>query len=354
MTPQVVGFWLDQSGFDGQPFEPLSLRPQAQEIIRTWAFYSIVKAHHHFGKLPFLEAAISGWGLAGEGMPKISKSKGGGPLAPLEMIEQYSADAVRYWAASTGFGRDAIISEQKIQAGAKLVNKLWNVARFSGRFLEGYTVPDDVPDFSLADRWILSRMQQLIERVTNLFESFDYATAKSEIEVFFWTDLADNYLEMAKKRLYDASDLAHEGAKYALFSVLRDTTKMFAPFLPYVTEEIYRGVFGADDESASVHRASWPQVNQALLDGTADAAGDLLLEIATAVRRYKSEAGHSLGSEIPTLNLTTADPAMLAALIQGESDIMSVTRAQQILLTDQEPQDEESIIEKGRVIISIS
>jgi valyl-tRNA synthetase len=177
----VVGQWLGRSGFDDQPFQPLTLRPQAQEIIRTWAFYSIVKAYHHFGKLPWTKAAISGWGLAGEGMAKISKSRGGGPMAPMEMIEQYSADAVRYWAASTGFGRDSIISEQKIQAGAKLVNKLWNVARFSGRFLTNYQLPITNPQLSLADRWILSRMQQLIGRVTNLLDNYDYATAKSEI-----------------------------------------------------------------------------------------------------------------------------------------------------------------------------
>jgi valyl-tRNA synthetase len=173
LTPQVVGQWLGRSGFDDQPFQPLTLRPQAQEIIRTWAFYSIVKAYHHFGKLPWTKAAISGWGLAGEGMAKISKSRGGGPMAPMEMIEQYSADAVRYWAASTGFGRDSIISEQKIQAGAKLVNKLWNVARFSGRFLTNYQLPNTNPQLSLADRWILSRIQQLIGRVTNLLDNYD-------------------------------------------------------------------------------------------------------------------------------------------------------------------------------------
>jgi valyl-tRNA synthetase len=242
-THEVVGHWLNASGFDGQPYMPIALRPQDQEFFRTWAFYSIVKAHHHFVKIPFTEAAISGWGLAGEGMAKISKSRGGGPMPPMEMIEQYSADAVRYWAASTGFGRDAIISEQKIQAGAKLVNKLWNVARFSGRFLEDYQHSDQIPELSLADRWILSRMQQLIGRVTNLLDNYDYATAKSEIEVFFWTDLADNYLEMAKKRLYDETDLAHDGARYALFNILRDTVKLFAPFLPSVTETIYQGIF---------------------------------------------------------------------------------------------------------------
>ena len=144
---------------------------------------------------------ISGWGIAGEGMGKISKSRGGGPMPPMEMIERYSADAVRYWAASTGPGKDAVISEEKIQMGAKLVTKLWNVARFSERFLEGYTpqaAGDLAGQFTPADRWILARLQQLIRRVTALFQDYDYAAAKSEVEIFFWRDLADNYLEMCK------------------------------------------------------------------------------------------------------------------------------------------------------------
>ncbi|MFZ0545008.1 MAG: valine--tRNA ligase [Candidatus Promineifilaceae bacterium] len=361
LTPQIVGQWLGQSGFDGQPFQPLTLRPQAQEIIRTWAFYSIVKAYHHLGKLPWREAAISGWGLAGEGMPKISKSRGGGPMAPMEMIEQYSADAVRYWAAGTGFGRDAIISEQKIQAGAKLVNKLWNVARFSGRFLENYQLPiTDKPTnpitqlpnyhFSLADRWILSRMQQLIGRVTELMDNFDYATAKSEIEVFFWTDLADNYLEMAKKRLYDDDDPAHDGAKFALYHILYDTIKLFAPFLPYVTEAIYQGIF---DKSTSIHRVPWPEANAALLDESAESAGEALLTIATAVRRYKSEAGLSLGTELPTLTLATGDTTLATALAQAKSDIASITRAQQIIITDQQPINQKVVEGNGRLIVTL-
>ena len=120
LSPQIVGHWLDNPELFRKVF-PFSLRPQAHEIIRTWAFYTIVKSRYHFDTLPWKNVLISGWGLAGEGMGKISKSRGGGPLPPLEMIERYSADAVRYWAASTATGKDSIISEEKIQAGARLV-----------------------------------------------------------------------------------------------------------------------------------------------------------------------------------------------------------------------------------------
>jgi valyl-tRNA synthetase len=205
LSPQIVGRWLKEPALYGKVF-PFSLRPQAHEIIRTWAFYTIAKSQYHFDALPWANAAISGWGVAPEGSGKISKSRGGGPMSPMEMIELYSADAVRYWAASTGPGKDAIISEEKIQMGSKLVIKLWNVARFSQRFLTAYApagpVGDKMPNLSPADGWILARTQRLVRRVTDLFQRYEYSAAKSETEIFFWHDLADNYLEMAKVRLY--------------------------------------------------------------------------------------------------------------------------------------------------------
>src|SRR5713101_7263151 len=170
LSPQIMGRWLTDKQLYGRVF-PFSLRPQAHEIIRTWAFYTIVKSFHHFGALPWREIAISGWGLAAEGAGKISKSRGGGPMTPMEMIAKYSADALRYWAASTGFGKDSIISEEKVATGAKLVTKLWNVARFSQRFLENYRPSMELPAFTPTDRWLLSRSQQLIRRVTELFHN---------------------------------------------------------------------------------------------------------------------------------------------------------------------------------------
>ncbi len=157
LSPQIVGKWLAEPELYQKVF-PMSLRPQAHEIIRTWAFYTIVKSYLQFGEVPWKDALISGWGLAGEGMGKISKSRGGGPMPPLEMIQRYSADAVRYWAASTSPGKDAVISEEKIQAGSRLATKLWNVARFSEPFLPGAGLALSEaanPTLSPADRWIL-------------------------------------------------------------------------------------------------------------------------------------------------------------------------------------------------------
>jgi valyl-tRNA synthetase len=340
LTPQIVGQWQGEDGPPGRLYDrlfPFSLRPQAHEIIRTWAFYTILKSSYHFGKLPWKEVLISGWGIAGEGMDKISKSRGGGPMAPMEMIERYSADAVRYWAASTAAGKDAVISEEKIQMGSKLVTKLWNVARFSQRFLEGYLPPEASgppgPTMTPADRWILARTQQLIRQTTDLFQAYDYAAAKSAIESFFWRDLADNYLEMCKQRLYDEASLQLQGAQFALFQVLLVTLKLFAPLLPYVTEEIYLGLFARGEKTGdcrSIHISAWPLPNPAWEDQDACASGETLVEIATAVRRYKSEHNLSLGSEIDELQLV-ADPAHLQqALRDAVPDLVSVCRARRV------------------------
>lgn len=334
LSPQIIGRALTDPVFFAKVF-PMTMRPQAHEIIRTWAFYTIVKSFHHFGALPWRDVAISGWGLAGEGMQKISKSRGGGPMSPMDMINRYSADAVRYWAASTGLGKDSLISEDKIQTGGKLVNKLWNVASFAQRFLEGYTPPVHAPaGLSTADRWMLSRLDQLVARCTRAFRDYDYAAVKAEVEAFFWRDLADNYLEMAKHRLYaiDAPE-HHEAARWTLHRAVLSTIKLFAPFLPYVTEAIYRGMF-ASGETESIHRSAWPDDAGRWIDAEADSLGERLIEIASAVRRFKTERQLPLATELQTLQIAVSDPATAEGLRGGLLDLTSVTRARSVVVVD--------------------
>ncbi len=329
LSPQIVGQWLSNPALFNKVF-PFSLRPQAHEIIRTWAFYSIVKSDFHFSELPWKDVLISGWGLAGEGMGKISKSRGGGPMPPLEMIQRYSADAVRYWAASTGTGKDSIISEEKIQMGAKLVTKLWNVGRFSQPFVGQGRPVEDTQSFTAADRWILSKMQGLIRNVTQAMLAYEYAAAKGEVEAFFWRDLADNYLEMAKQRLYSPPAPGHGGATFTLHHLFLNTLKLLAPFLPYVTEAIYRELFADSESVPSIHSGPWPIPQARFEDAQAEALGDVLVEIATSVRRYKSEQNLSLGTELNRVQLAPDSSALASALTGATVDLMSVTRARQI------------------------
>lgn len=323
MSPQIAGR-LDDDPVVYAKVYPYSLRPQAHEIIRTWAFDTIVKSRYNFDAVPWSDVLISGWGLAPEGAGKISKSRGGGPMAPMAMLERYSADAARYWAASTGPGKDAIISEERIAAGAKLVTKLWNVARLAERFPppDVSTVPAGM---TTADRWALSRLQRLIGEATDAFRLYDYLAAKNEVEQYFWTVLTDNYLEMAKGRLYDAVVPGHAAACWTVHTVLRAVVTLFAPILPFVCDEIYRGMAG---DGRSVHRDSWPTPDDRLRDDLAERlGGPMLVDLATQVRRFKSETALSLGAPLARVAVTAPDLPSRELLQAGAADIASVTRA---------------------------
>ncbi len=320
LSPQLAARWGENDSMANEILPTMSMRPLAHEIIRTWAFYSIVKAQYHWGQVPWQTLVVSGWGLAPENSGKISKSKGGGPAAPAAFIERYSADALRYWAAGTGLGKDAIISSERMAAAQKMLIKLWNTARFAQRFFAGYALPPTPPPLSPADAWILARLQRLIKEVSRRWRAADYATARSLVEVFFWTELADNYLEMAKKRLYEGEV---GGAHYALYCALRDVLKMLMPFIPHMAEELYRILFAGDE--SPLHAAGWPTIAPALVSVAAEERGRLLCALLSAVRRYKTESGLALGSELARIQIVDG-----GRLVGAEADIASSTRAQKI------------------------
>ena len=351
MSPQIVGRWLDDRQLYEQVF-PMNLRPQAHEIIRSWAFYTIVKSHHHFGVLPWKNIAISGWVVEGKGGGKISKSRGSS-MSPQEMITKYSADAVRYWAANTSLGKDTTINEEKIVMGQKLITKLWNVAKFSQRFLEGYQPTHLLPAFTPTDYWLLSRTQQLVQRVTELFSDYDYAAAKNEIESFFWKELADNYLEMSKERLYDEANAWREGARYTLYHTFLTILKLFAPILPFITETLYQELFVSSKGPGSIHNSTWPITNNSLISEVANSHGEVLIDIATSVRRYKSESNISLGTALEQLQLATVDSSMATMLQEALTDIKSVTRARQLTVKDTLDTEMEVVTAEGDIQVGL-
>lgn len=326
VTPQIAGKWLEDKDLYGALF-PFSLRPQAHDIIRTWAFYTIVKSLYHAQELPWRDIAISGHAVAAQG-GKISKSRGGGPIDPIDVLDRFSADAVRYWAASTGLGRDTVISDEKISAGMKLATKLWNVAGFSARFLAGYRPSEHSPKLIPTDRWLLSRLQRVIQNVTRRFEGFEHAAALSELELLFWSTLADNYIEMVKGRLYQLpdGDPDKESARHTLYSVLLAVLKMLAPLMPYVTDNIFRLALSSDG-TLSIHNSSWPQVAPELIDEPVEVVGSAIIGIATAVRRHKSAVKKRMGASLTRLRVATENPQLLGWLRACTRDIESVTRA---------------------------
>jgi valyl-tRNA synthetase len=332
-TPFIIGHWPDDPAWFQQHF-PASLRPQAHDIIRTWAFYTIVKASYHCNTPPWQEITISGHALS-TARNKISKSQGNSAIDPLSLIEQESADALRYWATSARLGHDTPFNPDLLATGRRLVTKLWNACRFAESQLENLdpisleTLPATLLP---TDRWLLSRLAHTIQFATKELEQRDYASARSEIEHFFWSDLCDNYLELAKARLYKGEGLERAAAQWTLYHALLNVLKLLAPYLPFITDEIYLGLFQQWDSMASIHIAPWPHVYANWIDEQAETAGRCILEVLHSVRRQKADLGLSVGAEVAALQITTT-PAAQQVLQAAEQDIISATRAQALTIT---------------------
>lgn len=332
VSPQIAARMLDDPTLYARLF-PMQMRPQAHDIIRTWAFYTIVKSYYHFGALPWATLMISGHGLDPRGH-SIHKSKGNSPIAPTTLIERYSADAVRYWACGGSVGADQPINEEAMKQGRRLVTKLWNAARLIDGQIHDFDPAAPAPALLPADRALLSWLQRLITRATASFRAYDYAAARDATERFFWNTLCDNYLEWVKGRLYGPPGPERSAAQYALHHTLMAVLKLFAPIMPHISEEIYARMFAAGAGDRSIHVAAWPQADAALLDDASEQAGDLLLAIATSIRRYKSAHKLGLGSELARLTLATSDSGLREALGREATDIRSVTRARELVFSD--------------------
>ena len=339
LSPQIAGQMLDNPAQFGRIF-PFALRPQAHDIIRTWAFATIVKAHLHHASIPWKTVLISGFGLDPRGN-KLSKSKGNAAHSPDALLDSSSADAVRYWACGGRAGADQVLDEDTIKRGTKLVTKLWNAARLierAGNRGEGTEqllqslAPSPQPLAPL-DRAMLSWLQRLVQRATAQMEAYEYAAAMEATERFFWATLCDNYLELGKGRMYDGAAEKQDGLRTALHDILHTLLRLFAPFLPFVTEEIWSHLYTEGGDS--IHQAAWPSANDALLDEAAEQAGAAIFEILAQVRRYKSDHKLSLGA--PLAHLTVfAPPALHTALAASTADLRSATRAVELRLAEGE------------------
>ncbi|MFV1958731.1 MAG: valine--tRNA ligase, partial [Planctomycetota bacterium] len=246
-TPEINAHWGEEGSPRRTPL-PMTMRPQAHDIIRTWAFYTIVKSWIHFRDVPWHEVMISGH-VQAPGRTKISKSKGNAPTDPNGMIERHGADAVRYWALSATLGNDYVYSEEDLKQGRRLAVKLWNAARLAKRHLEGFDRRAVRAEPRPMDRWIRSRLAQAREIATDHLDVYEFGIAKGDVERFFWSDLCDNYLEMIKNRLHVEDDAgaearaSREAARAGLHDALYGVIRLFAPFVPHVCEAIWRDLF---------------------------------------------------------------------------------------------------------------
>jgi valyl-tRNA synthetase len=258
---------------------------------------------------------ISGWCLA-EDKSKMSKSKGN-VVTPVALIEEKGTDAVRYWAGTSRLGQDTAFSPDLLKIGKKLVGKLWNATQFAAIHLNKMdsaptTAATDAAITETLDRWILSSLHSTISKATAAFARYEYADALDATNQFFWADFCDNYLELIKKRVYNedgsATPAAQQSAVRTIYYVLNGILKLYAPFVPHVTEELYSNIF-ADDYNAkkSLHAmGQWPLAEDYLNDEAATKAGALINEVLEQVRRAKSEASKSIKFPITQLTVTSS------------------------------------------------
>lgn len=289
-TSSCTPFLLKELG-DNKKLFPVDLRPNAHEIIRTWDFYSIVKSYYHFKNIPFKNVMISGHGLDEQGR-KISKRLGN-YVSSDKLIEEYGADAVRYWATGASLGQNLRFSPTEIKRGKQITTKLWNVARF----IQMSGISDNENNLEQADLWIISKANEAIKNTTKYFESYEYAKAKNEIETFFMSYFADYYVEFVKYRLNGEDKNSKEAAQYTLKEIFIIILKMFAPIIPFITEEIYH-MF----KKESIHKSSWAEELKA---NRPDSDFEEAIKAVDEIRKYKSENKISLGKELEEYKLKT-------------------------------------------------
>jgi len=315
MTPQLA-IQLMPKEIQKKLF-PMSLRPQAHEIITFWLFNTMVKSHLHFGKNPWKDAMISGFvTLQGE---KMSKSKGN-VVRPQEVMEKYGADAIRYWAASSKLGEDFDYQEKDVLSGKKFVTKLINATKFVFLNLKYKKAQ---PKLHKTDALFLAQLNNLIKAATDALEDYNYARAKLEIDRFFWSTFADNYLEIVKNRVYNGTEEERASAFYTLYNSLLALIKLFAPFTPYVTEEIYQEFFKKNENSRSVHLENWPAQIKIKSEKEDDKIWARLLEIISFAREEKSKAKKSVKAEI-VLTIPRADKKLLSEVLNDLKAVLSV------------------------------
>jgi valyl-tRNA synthetase len=312
----VLDTWMDSSlsalwvaGWDlnaGKPSGiefPVALRPQGHDIIRTWAFYTILRSLALTQKIPWRTILINGMVLGEDGY-KMSKSRNNF-ISPDEVIREHGADVFRQWAAIGGaVGSDVQFRWKDITATSKFMQKLWNILRFSMLHLSDYQYEEGTVNLRVVDKWLLSKLNKLILSVTDAMENYKFDEAMKDVRVFAWSVLADDYIELAKSRLYGRSgDERKESAKYALYETLDTLSKLLAPFIPFYAEEMYSCI----EKDKSVHKEQWPEVKQDMIDVEAEMEGDLIADIVRTVRRYKSEQGIPLNAPLGKLEIYAED-----------------------------------------------
>ena len=324
VTPQIVSGWEHDDALWSSVF-PMDLRPQGHDIIRTWLFSSVVRAHLENDSVPWTHTALSGWILDPD-RKKMSKSKGN-VVTPMDLLEEYSSDAVRYWAASGRPGTDTAFDVGQMKIGRRLAIKLLNASKFA---LQQGATQDAAAITEPLDRALLARLASTVEQATAAFEDYNYAQALALTETFFWS-FTDDYVELVKDRSYGGQgEAGAASAKATLAAALDTLLRLFAPFLPFTTEEVWSWW-----QEGSVHQSAWPEAEPLRTRaGAVDVA--LLDDVAAAlsgVRKAKSDAKASMRAEVATARIS-APAEQLARLGLAAADLRAAGSIVDLVLVE--------------------
>jgi len=297
-----------------RPYEPMGMRPQAHDIIRTWAFYTIAKTWMHHGTIPWKDIVISGHVLSGE-KEKISKSRENSSLQPEQLLNQYSADVIRYWTASGTLGSDIAFSENQLKIGGRLVVKLWNASLFIaergavgtfGETIQGAHSSDNTENSDAINNWIKHQATVCFAEYQRYFDKHEFGLALNVVEKFFWHDWCDNYLELVKDQFFNPGNYRAEhiaATQRTLLDVGLRILQLYAPFMPHITEAIYQEMYKQSVGAASLHLTEFATVQKPAESESSVAIAQTVLAVVAEVRRLKTDQKLSLKTELAELVL---------------------------------------------------
>jgi valyl-tRNA synthetase len=331
ITCAVHAGWPDRA--DWKHLFPADVHPSGTDIIRTWAYYLMVRHLALFDEKPFKSCLINGMVLGSDGR-KMSKSLRNYAAAP-EVLNKNGADATRQWAAGGGAtGSDIPYRAQDVEYGRRFLVKLWNVSGFTSKLLADYK-PDAQADLELQplDKWIISKAENLTKKVTEAFEKCQFNIAVEDIRNFTWHVFCDYYVEAVKDRLYNP-DLHGQAkrlaAQYTLYEVLYRVLQLLAPVTPHLTEEIYQHMFADYKGFESLQISPWPQFNSALVNEEAEKNGDLIIAVISEVRHDKAEKKLPLNAPVKNLIIYAGSDENAKVIHSGSADIAGTLKVANI------------------------
>jgi valyl-tRNA synthetase len=335
ITCAVHAGWPDKK--DWRRLFPADVHPSGIDIIRTWAYYLMVRHLALFNEKPYKSCLINGMVLGSDGR-KMSKSLGNYVATP-EVFGKYGADAARQWAASGGAtGSDIPFRWVDVEYGWRFLIKLWNAARFVSQHLKDYS-PTEKVELELLDRWLLSRLEKVTLKATEALEKCQFNIATEEVRNFTWHVFCDSYIEAVKHRLYKPEDYGEDkrkAAQHTLYQAIYRILQLLAPIIPHTTEEIYQSLYAEDKKHRSIHVSPWPVPDEKAIDEEAEKHGDLIMAVIEEIRRDKAERRKPLNTIIKKVTIYAGTAENAHILNMAREDIIGTCKINKIKITAQE------------------